>query len=217
MTTSLIMPSWAFDEQTVQMTEDALENVRRTTGRLEVIAVHSGLKANLHKADRVIRIDPPQGWAASVNMGLLRARGDLLCVGSIDVYMPKNWLPAMVPYAKLGIVSPLDIKDGKRRVWDATERGSFWGAWFMFPRTVLAKIGYLDGYAMRRMADMDWAIRARKAGISTTRCEVEAKHIAPHHSDKAHPDPLHDLVKVAFRERHGCDYFGQWERMEIAA
>lgn len=90
-------------------------------------------------------------------------------------------------------------------------RGSFWGAWFCFPRRILDTVGFFDGYTMRRLADMDWAVRARKAGFRTVRVDVRAQHVAPHHTKKAHPDPHDTVVRAAFRERHGFDRFGSWE------
>jgi len=224
MSTDIIIPSWAFDGASLRMTEDCIDNILETTaaGERRLVLSHSGpLPRNSGRADLVIRADPPQGWAFAVNHALLatEAGGAHVVVGSIDVRVPGGWLPALLEAAgNDGIASPLDYKaDGvTRRRWDATMRGSFWGAWYLFPRAILPMVGLLDGHRMRRMADMDWAIRARKAGYRTTRAGVRARHIAPHHVLRAHPDPHDAIVRAAFVGRHGADRLGSWEGLPPA-
>lgn len=217
MKTSIVIPAWCWDEPTRLMAAEGMKNIRDTTdGDYELIVIYAGVDPGSipDDVDEFNRIDPPQGWAAASNIGLIAAYGDHLVVGSTDIRMPPGWLPTLLEAAGTdGIASPLDYKaDGvTRRTWDATMRGSFWGGWFLFPRRILDAIGYLDGYQMRRMADMDWAIRARQAGFRTVRADVRARHIAPHHTNNAHPDPHDEVVRSAFNTRHGADRFGSWE------
>lgn len=220
MKASIIVPAWCWDDATVALLDGAISNIRSTThpDAYEIIVAYAGIPAGeevARRADAVIVMNPPQGWAFASNLGLLHARGQYLVVGSIDVRLPDGWLPALIDAAGTdGIASPLDYKKGgvTRRRWDRESRGSFWGALFLFPRSILADVGYFDGYAMRRYADMDWAIRARKAGYRTTRADVRAQHVAPHHALKAHPDPHDGIVYAEFKKRHeGHARLGTWE------
>lgn len=218
MTTSIVMPVWAFNPHARDLARGVAVNIRETTPEPhELVMVYAGEDPQdiPGMCDRFIAINPPQGWAAASNIGLLHATGEYLVVGSSDIRVPAGWLPALIEAAgDDAIASPLDYKrDGKtRRHWDQTMRGSFWGGWFLFPRRILDTIGYLDGYTMRRLADMDWAVRARKAGFRTVRADVKARHIEPHHTNNAHPDPHDNLVRDAFAARHeGADRFGSWE------
>jgi len=162
---SVVIPAWCWDDETVELLDGAITNIRKTSNA-EVVVVYAGTEEGAwvaRRADQRVVINPPQGWAAASNMGLLRAKGDFLAVSSVDVRLPEGWAPDLADAARTdGIASPLDFKGKTQRTWDRTERGSFWGAFFLFHRTLLEKVGYLDGYRMRRMADMDWAIRARK-------------------------------------------------------
>lgn len=218
--TSIIIPAWAWDDHTRQLAVDTARNIRNTTtGQYELIVVYAGVDAeNLPElCDQFIRIDPPQGWAAASNIGLLAAEGSYLVVGSVDIRVPKGWLPTMRDAAgKRTVVSPHDYKaNGKtRRQWDQTGRGSFWGGWFLFHRRILETVGFFDGYMMRRKADMDWALRARYAGFDTVRVPVKARHVEPHHT-LVHPDPYKDAMRVVFKEAHGVDMFGEFEGLEV--
>lgn len=217
MTTAIIIPAWCWDEHTLQMAIDGVDNIRSTAGsrfEYEVIMVYAGIDPGIilpPKLDHFQRMDPPQGWAVASNIGMLLSGCDHYVIGSTDIRVPDGWLPKMLECAKDdAIVSPLDFKKGKRREWDATMRGSFWGGWFLFHGSIINRIGYLDP-TMHRLADMDWALRARKAGIPTVRVAVEAEHILPHHTQQAHPNPFDSIVRKMFVERHGVERFGEWE------
>lgn len=212
----MVIPAWCWDEATLELLRGCVANVRATAPDAELVVVYAGVPTPWsleEEVDQWVRIDPPQGWAAAANIGLLHSSGDYLVVGSVDIRLPEGWLEALRDAAgESAVASPIDVKRGVRRVWDATMRGSFWGGWFLFHRSILHEVGYFDGYAMRRLADMDWAIRARELGYATVRVEsVGAEHVAPHHTLQAHPDPHDDIVRRAFLERHGHDRFGSYE------
>lgn len=221
MRTSIVIPAWCWDEPTRELARGALQNVRDATpaDEVELAMIYAGVGGTEELeelCDVWRRVDPPQGWAAASNIGMLLTSGEYVVVGSTDIRVEPGWLEEMRAAASDGatVVSPHDYKtDGvTRRKWDTTMRGSFWGAWYLFPRHMLDSVGYLDGYAMRRMADMDWAIRARKLGFRTVRVPVAARHIEPHHTLKAHPDPMDDMVRDRFKARHeGFDRLGSWE------
>ena len=224
MSVDIIIPSWVFDDQSRQAAEECLANLRATTDpdSVYITLTHSGeLPINANLADSVSVMDPPQGWAAAVNHALLTTRHPWIVVGSTDIRLPAGWLPGLLEAAADGvtIVSPIDTKRGVRRHWDATERGSFWGGMFLFHRPILAKVGLLDGYGFRHMADMDWAIRAQMAGYRTVRAEkVHAEHVQPHRTMTVREgDPLNAVVRDAFVRKYGTTHLGAWERGERAA
>lgn len=220
MTTDIIIPSWVFDEDSRALAEGCLENLRGTTHHADVRITlsHSGdLPDNANQADQIIRMDPPQGWAAACNAAFLATESAWIVVGSADIRLSRGWLEEMHLVARARpdtIVSPIDVKRGERRQWDATERGSFWGGFYLFHRSVLAVVGLLDGYGFRHMADMDWGIRAQMAGLRTVRAEnVHAEHISPHRSMvKREGDPMNAVVRAKFVERYGTTHLGAWER-----
>lgn len=221
MSLSVVIPAWCWDAETLAMAEGALVNVAATSDA-ERVMVYAGVEPSRkvrRLADKLVVINPPQGWAAATNIGLLYPETDYVAVGSVDIRLPAGWAETMIAAAGDDtVVSPRDYKGAVRRSWDKHERGSFWGAFFLFPRRVLEEVGYLDGYAMRRYADMDWAIRARKAGFKTARADVRAQHVAPHHTMKRHPDPHDAEVVKAFKRRHeGHERFGTWERDRASA
>lgn len=214
----IIVPTWVFDDESKALVEGCLDNLRETTAgeAVHLVLSHSGpLPDNVELADEVFRMDPPQGWAAALNHAFLLTVSPWIAVGSSDIRMPAGWLPGMLERADpTTIVSPIDVKKGQRRTWDATERGSFWGGFYLFHRQALADVGLLDGYGFRHMADMDWGIRALEAGYRTVRAEnVHAAHVSPHHAMKQREaDPINALIRGRFVQRHGATHLGAWER-----
>lgn len=220
MSTDVIIPSWVFDDESMQLVEECIDNIREVTGTVHdyrLILTHTGpLPKNADQADMVITMEPVQGWAASLNHAFMVTDGEFIVAGSTDIRVRPGWLEEMLRLGADGntVVSPIDVKKGERRVWDATERGSFWGGWYLFPRTALERVGLLDGYAFRHMADMDWGLRAKQSGLQTVRAlKVKAKHIRPHHTLKRRAgDPMNAIVRERFIKKWGTTHLGAWER-----
>jgi GT2 family glycosyltransferase len=214
----IIIPSWSFDDASRELAEGCIDNMRETAPNATLVLSHSGdLPANADKADRVLRMDPPQGWATACNVAFLVTDNPWIVVGSVDIRMEPGWLEGMLELAdERTIVSPIDVKKGRRRHWDATERGSFWGGWYLFHRSALETVGVLDGFHFRQTADMDWGIRAKVAGYRTVRAEsVHASHIAPHHTmEKRAKHPMNSYARTAFRSKWKAIHLGAWERKQ---
>lgn len=215
----VIIPSWVFDEESWELLKGCIQNLRTTTERHELTLTvsHSGPRPEGLDVDRLIVMNPPQGWAAACNAAFLATEAEWIVVGSTDIRVDVGWLGRLRKHAtdERTIVSPIDVKKGRRREWDATERGSFWGGFYLFHRSALEEVGLLDGYRFRHMADMDWGIRAQMAGYRTVRAlDVEAQHISPHHATVVREgDPMNALVRKDFIASHGATHLGAWERM----
>jgi GT2 family glycosyltransferase len=194
---TLVVPYWIRSEERFELALRSSELYRRSD--CEVILIDNGSPFPLPNADIVLPKNI--GYPAAVNLGLREASGSHLAVGSMDIIVPDGWVGPMIQ----GEVATTPIDKTMEKLG---HRGPFWGAFWMFPRSVLTNVGFFD-LNWPFFADRDMAIRVAQAGYKLRRVpEVEVLHIDPGASWTSQ-EKIEESKR--FKERYGvADGFGKW-------
>jgi GT2 family glycosyltransferase len=90
---NVIMPVWAIDEDTVKLTELAVESLRSAPIKLIIIDNGSTIGGGLmrHWADVYIRNKENLGYARAVNQGLMLCRNKTVAIANNDIRVSPNW------------------------------------------------------------------------------------------------------------------------------
>lgn len=166
---SIIIPCYWANKELVEMTLECVKSVARyTTLPHELIIVDDGSPVPKNKnkfVDFVIR-DINGGYAAAVQTGVERARGDILVILNNDTEVGPGWLE--------GLVEPLDEYDIMSiRTSDQTgfgtentiTEGDKFGSCWAIKRSVWDALGGLDeSFGKGYFEDLDLWRRAQDAG-----------------------------------------------------
>lgn len=84
----------------------------------EVILIDGGSTDNTLGVCRRFPVEvvscPKKGWAAALNLGVEKARGDIVCLTNADVIVPRNWLRRIWEFMRDnpdvdGVGGPIDV------------------------------------------------------------------------------------------------------------
>jgi len=116
------------------------------------------------------------GWSKGLNQGIKASKAEYLCFLNNDTILTKHWLNSMLSafytFKDVGAVVPVSDKTSGRQnilynngkdTWE--EAIYFTGLCILMPRDVIDEIGLFDErFGLGGQADLDYAIRIRKAG-----------------------------------------------------
>lgn len=95
MTVSYIVPCWINDEETNQLTKDALLSMKNTDQEAQIIVIDNGSELGggfmREIADIYIRNSENLGYVQAVNQGFKLATGELIAVCNNDIIVPHGW------------------------------------------------------------------------------------------------------------------------------
>lgn len=166
--------------------------------QLELILVNNGSRENKIKKNfpqvQIITLNKNYGAPHALNIGFKKAKGKYILKCDYDIIFKKETLTLLLSYLqnnpKTAIVGPKNyFKKPSNKIAPAAQKFNPWlgtlsaygdlnqilnpdyiqGSCFLFPKTLLSKIGYLDeGYGLWLFDDQDFCLRAKKAGFDVT-------------------------------------------------
>lgn len=128
-------------------------------------------------------------YAGGNNFGIRHSTGEYIFILNDDVIIDSNLINGLVKiaqkYATIGIIGPVIYRYGSNDVWFYSQNIKYKtsevldvpivvGSALMIKREVIYKIGLLDENFFMYHEELDWCIRARKAGYRTV-CATKLK------------------------------------------
>lgn len=245
--TSVIIPIYNTDYPLAHYTGFCIGNVRQYTDKektpYEIIVIDNGSPIELGgwKWDQVVdqyhRFDENKGFAAGMNLGLRKAKGDYLVMLSSDVFVFNHWLEdfqeALTHVDAVNAYPMYDCPWGRaneaaerRSKWVDEEPGKYLYNFMDFScvattRKIIEEIGFLDEkFGLGYSEDVDWRIRLEQKGY-VMKCDkrVNTLHLGGatrYEMEKGGTNfgELMNQNKEYLKNKHGLDEFGvpAWRR-----
>jgi glycosyltransferase involved in cell wall biosynthesis len=94
MLTSVIIPIWIRDEETLQITKNCIDSFKNA-GDVEFVLIDNGCELGggylRSEANIYIRYQQNVGFTPAVNAGIKLATGDVIAIANNDIRVPTNW------------------------------------------------------------------------------------------------------------------------------
>lgn len=173
---SIIVLCW----NNLTLTEKCLASVEKYSNDFELILIDNGsddgtehrLGALGGPNTYVQRNEKNRGFAAAINQGAKLAKGDYLVFLNNDCGVTEGWLEKMAAHFKPGVgaVGPISPNGAwhQSTLYQGLEESAPFLTFFcvMVFKEAWEKVGELDQAFFFGAEDLDWSIRARKAGYS---------------------------------------------------
>lgn len=94
MTTSVVIPCWINDQETLDITAHCIQSFRISGDQQLVLVDNASLMAGgllRSEADIYIRFRKNMGFVPAINAGIKVATGDMVCLANNDIRVPDNW------------------------------------------------------------------------------------------------------------------------------
>ena len=164
MKTSIVIPCYFYDEDTVKMTNDCLSSLKYEMPD-QVIVVDDG--SPIKSSVSTVVLPKNEGFGHAVNSGLELAQGNILIISNNDIIFTPNWLSELIKPLELGFdISSIVTSDQGWETKDLISEGDRFGSLWAMKRKVYDKLGGFDeqfkgGY----FEDTDYYLQAQREGF----------------------------------------------------
>lgn len=206
MNLDVIIPVWITDDETLQITVDAVESIKKGCPDCKLILIDNGSTVGGGKlrelGDVYVRNKENLGYAPAVNQGLKLA-GSIVAVANNDIRVSDNWWKIskkLFEYLDIGSVHfrmiPYDqaFNPGNQTWHKGKER------WCSSSFFVMRNVQLYDEFYKNGYDDYDFWLRFRKLGLTTAYTnKVEYQHLDSFTQKK--------LTDRAERDKRNYEYF----------
>lgn len=216
---NVIIPVWVNDDQTLQLTVDALDSIRKGCDDGQVILIDNGSTFGQGKlrelADLYVRNKENLGYAKAVNQGL-KLSGDIVAVANNDIRVSNNWWKVAStllrePIYQVGSVHfrmiPYDqpFNPGDKYWYENKER------WCSSSFFVMRNKQLYDENFLNSLDDLDYWRRFRESGWKTAytnRCEYQ--HLDSHTQQKIVNRSENDIKNQEYYKEKWGETSDEW-------
>lgn len=180
---SLVILSYSVSDHLKKLSNEALDSYKGQADEIIVIEDGGSFDPNqLQKADIYSFNKENRGFTHSVNQGIKLAHGDYIALASNDTYR------------KEGHLQNLCVKDTVTSPSVANQPGirGFAGSFFVVPRSVIDKVGYLDESMKIYYSDSEYIDRLNKQKVPMQTVDSVVIH---HHICQSVPSTKVDYGK----------------------
>lgn len=212
MNPNIIIPCWILDEETLHLTENAIESIRKGAPDCQMIIIDNGSThgaARLRElADIYVRNKENLGYAKAVNQGLKLA-GSVVAIANNDIVVSSNWWEIakkiLTVYPNVGSVHYRMIPYGD----DFNLGEEYWiegkERWCSSSFFVVRNGQLYDEKFLNSCDDWDYWFRMRQLGYTTAYTNAaEYKHKDSHSQQKRLDRIENDKMNYEYyKEKHG--------------
>jgi glycosyltransferase involved in cell wall biosynthesis len=192
---SIIIPFYFSNIEKYRIYSDcfeSLEKYRKPNHELIVVDDCSPLD---HDFYTTVRNNPNKGYTGTVNEGLKKATGDILVVANDDILFTDELMEKLETIKDNQICLPTWLGEPKS---DDDRFGFFWG----LTRKTFEKLGLLDESMKHYFSDLDYYMRAKKAGVEIVKWwDTPVYHYSG--ATYGNNNKLYEVDKEAYRKKYG--------------